>query len=101
MLNVRFSSATPDVQERILEPIHQGRWTVVIFNNDHTLVDDVIFGLMQGTGCTVEEATIEVWEAQTYGRANVHFSDLQDCEAVARIMQSIGVKTVVEPEWKE
>lgn len=87
-----------------LEPIEahtdsDTRWMVVIHNNDVTPFADVIDVLVAATGCTVEEAHIEAWEAHTYGRASVHFAERSDCEAIAEIIATIGVATEVLPEW--
>ena len=68
------------MSQTILEPEVQnpgtksGRWMVVIFNNDHTSMDDVVSVLMQATGCDEQEAYIEMWEAHTFGKAPVHFA---------------------------
>lgn len=73
---------------------------VVIFNNDDNSVDEVIEILMRATGCTAEEAMIETWEAHHFGKASVHFSDQSTCQGAATIIESIGVKTEVVPEWE-
>lgn len=78
----------------------QGRWMVTIFNNDTNSFDEVIGVLMQSTGCTLEEASIEAWEAHTYGRSGVHFDAKPECERVADIISSIGVQTKVSLEWE-
>lgn len=91
----------------VLEPevldkgLSEGRWRVVIYNNDTTPVDDVLAVLLQSTGCTLQEAMVEVWEAETYGQASVHFAKRDECEIVATMISSIGVRTQVRPEWDE
>jgi ATP-dependent Clp protease adapter protein ClpS len=90
------------VQPEVLDPrIGTGRWMVVIYNNDSTTFDEVIAILMRSTGCTMQEAYIETWEAHTYGRAPVHFSDQEECEIVAAMIGSIGVRTQVCREWDQ
>lgn len=74
---------------------------VVIFNNETNTVDEVIEVLILATGCTIEEAAIETWEAHTYGQAAVHFDTEPTCHDVARLIGSIGVRTEVQPEWAE
>ena len=74
---------------------------VTIFNNDTNSVDEVIFILMHATGCNRQEAEIETWEAHHFGKAPVHFSSKTECNQVAELISSIGVKTEVEPEWSE
>lgn len=75
-----------------------GSYCVVIFNNDHNSFDEVIAALMYATECDVQEASLEAWEAHTFGSAKVHFAPRYDCKHVARIISSIGVKTEVKRE---
>jgi len=76
-----------------------GRWQVVIYDNDVTPYEEVIRILMSSTGCGLEEASMETWEAQTFGKSPVHFSSRDECEIVAVMISSIGVKTEVSREW--
>lgn len=74
---------------------------VLIFNNDETAFEDVIGILMRATGCGEQEAYFETWEAHHYGKAPVHFSNQNECEIVAAMIASIGVRTQVRREWDE
>lgn len=74
---------------------------VVIFNDDHIMFDDVIAILMRSTGCGVGEAYMEAWEAHHFGKAPVHFAGRDDCEIVASMIGSIGVRTQVRREWED
>jgi ATP-dependent Clp protease adapter protein ClpS len=78
-----------------------GRWMVMIYNNDHTPFDVVVAIIMRATGCDLQEAEIETWEAHTMGKAPVHFASENECHAAARIIESVGVKTEVAKEWDE
>jgi ATP-dependent Clp protease adaptor protein ClpS len=90
------------VQPEILDSaLGTGRWMVVIYNNDFTPMDDVIAILMRSTGCGSQEAYIETWEAHTFGKAAVHFSSQSECEIVAAMIASIGVRTQVRREWDQ
>jgi hypothetical protein len=90
------------LQPEIIEPgTGSGRWQVVIYDNDVTPYNEVIEILMRSTGCGLEEASIETWEAQMYGKTAVHFSSRNECEIVAVMISSIGVKTEVSREWKD
>lgn len=90
------------VQPELIEsPIATGRWMVVIFNNETTSFDEVIAILMQSTGCGMQEAYFETWEAHHFGQAPVHFSSKTECEVVAAMIASIGVRTQVRREWDE
>jgi ATP-dependent Clp protease adapter protein ClpS len=74
---------------------------VVIFNNDTNSMEDVVEVLMRATGCDIQEAYIETWEAHTFGKAPVHFSAREECEEAAAEISAIGVKTEVCPEWED
>jgi ATP-dependent Clp protease adapter protein ClpS len=78
-----------------------GRWMVVIYNNDHTPMELVVLALIRATACTLQEAEMETWEAHHFGKAPVHFAAKQDCEKAAAVIESIGVKTEVTPEWDD
>lgn len=90
--------ALPEILE---VPTGTGRWMVVILNDDHTPIEDVIEILMKATGCGLNEAYMETWEAHTYGKAPVHFSGRDECEVVASMIGSIGVQTQVRREWDD
>lgn len=77
------------------------RWMVVIHNNDITPFDLVILTLMQATGCDLEEASMEAWEAHHFGKAPVHFSSETQCHQIAQMIEQVGVKTSVSPEWDD
>jgi ATP-dependent Clp protease adapter protein ClpS len=78
-----------------------GRWMVVIYNNDYNSMDEVIAILMHATGCDLQEAMIETWEANAFGKASVHFASKSECGRVAQIIAGIGVRTEVCPEWED
>ena len=89
----------PHIAEGILRDIEDaGEYTVVIYNNDTNSVEEVIAVLMHATECDMQEAALETWEAHTFGSARVHFSTRFECEHVARIIASIGVRTEVRKE---
>jgi ATP-dependent Clp protease adaptor protein ClpS len=78
-----------------------GRWMVVIFDNDYNSRDEVVEILMKATGCDAEEAHIEMWEADTYGKAPVHFAAADECRKVSQILGTIGLVSEVLPEWQD
>lgn len=79
----------------------RGRWMTVIFDNEHNSMDEVVEVLMRATGCGEEEAAIEMWEAHVYGKAPVHFDSKEECRRVAGVIERIGVRTEVSPEWDD
>ena len=81
--------------------IATGRWMVTIFNNETNTFEEVIEILILATGCGSEEAYMETWEAHHYGKAHVHFSRRGECEVTAAMIGTIGIRTVVQPEWED
>jgi ATP-dependent Clp protease adapter protein ClpS len=94
---------SPDLKPRIDEDggQTQGRWMVVIYNNERNSMDEVTEILMLATGCDAREAAMEMWEAHTFGKAPVHFADREACLEVAGIIETIGVRTSVCREWED
>jgi len=90
------------VQPTIIEKgLTNGRWMVVIYNNDYNTFEEVIEVLMKATGCSLDKAFMSAWEAHTFGKAPAHFADRDECEIVAAMISVIGVRTEVRPEWDE
>ena len=93
------------MERGLLEPIGVesnlgARWMVVIYNNETNTMEEVLSILMEATGCSSDEAYIETWEAHTYGKASVHFDSREECSRVSVLIQRIGVRTDVAPEWE-
>ncbi len=84
-----------------IEVTKSGRWMTLIYNNDHTPMDLVVLTIMVATKCDSKEAEIETWEAHHYGKAPIHFASEGECNEVAKVLQSIGVKTEVCLEWED
>ena len=93
------SLVEPLVAPGIISDIEEaGEYAVVIYNNDKNSFDQVIAVLMHATECDLQEATLETWEAHTFGQAKVHFAPQVECKHVARIISSIGIRTEVRRE---
>lgn len=88
-------------QEESTSITGSSRYMTLIYSNDHTPQDVVVMVIMRATGCTTEEAYIEMWEAEHYGKAPVHFANEEECQKVADIIESVGVATSVLPEWND
>lgn len=88
----------PEIGQR---QVGSARWMVVIYNNDETSMDDVVMVLMAATGCDLQEAYMEMWEAHHYGKAPVHFASEPECHEVAKVIGTAGVKTTVKKEWED
>ncbi|MCW5939995.1 MAG: ATP-dependent Clp protease adaptor ClpS [Fimbriimonadaceae bacterium] len=97
-----WRSSSPGVLPSPVEPkTADGRYMVVIFNNDDTPYDAVIEVLMRATGCDFDEAAIETWEAHNYGQASVHFASEDECLVAAKVIGTAGVSTEVRREWDD
>lgn len=94
-------SQSPLLERQTDSAVKTRRYQTIIFNNDYTPIDVVVMILMRATGCNTEEASIETWEAHTYGKASVHFSSQEECEVAANLISSVGIKTEVKPEWED
>lgn len=74
-----------------------GEHVVIVFNNDYNTFDEVIHILQKATGCSLEEAEMETWEIDALGKSFVHHADREECERVAAIIATIGIRVAVEP----
>jgi ATP-dependent Clp protease adapter protein ClpS len=85
----------PDLEDTGIGEL-TGEFIVIVFNNDHNTYDQVIRILQKATGCSLEEAEMETWEIDNTGRSVVHHGDRAECERVASIITTIGIKVAVE-----
>ncbi len=70
-------------------------WIVIVFDNDVNTWDEVIGILCKATGCCVEEAEMETWEIHHQGKSIVHHAEREECERVAAVIRTIGIKVAV------
>lgn len=70
-------------------------WIVTVFNNDHNTYDEVMRVLMVATGCNSEEAYIEAWEIDHYGKCVVHKACETECKKAADVIATIGIQVEV------
>ncbi len=99
-----LATGLPVLEPQTTEDTSTGgnRWMVVIYNNETNSMEEVLAVLMVATGCNIDEAYMEMWEAHTYGKASCHFSsDREECERVAATISCIGVHTEVAREWED
>lgn len=73
-----------------------GKYSLWIFNNDHTSRDEVIMILQKATGCSLEEAEAEVFDAEHKGKSCVHVDTFEACNKAANIIETIDVSTTIE-----
>lgn len=94
-------SVKPELRPEPTSSAGSERYRTVIFNNDFNSMDEVVVTIMLATNCSMDEAYMEMWEAHHFGQADIHFAAQPECERVAAIVGSIGIKTEVHPEWKD
>lgn len=73
-------------------------WIVTVFDNDTNSYDQVMSILMLATACTSEEAYIEAWEIDHYGKCIVHKASEIECKKAADIIATIGIRVEVSPD---
>lgn len=76
----------------------QGEWMVVVYDNDVNTYEQVMHILMLATACTEEEAYIEAWEIDHFGRSIVHYASEDECHRVAGVISTIGIRVEVAQE---
>lgn len=89
------NGTTIEEVEDISVDSNRGSTGVLVYNNETNTYEEVINILIEATGCNAEEAYIETWEIDHYGKAIVHYASKQECEKVATTISSIGIKTEV------
>lgn len=95
-----MSGAGIALPERTTEetPTQGEGWIVTVFDNDTNRYDEVMTILMIATGCTSEEAYIEAWEIDHYGKCIVHKACESECKKAADVIATIGIKVEATPE---
>ena len=69
---------------------------VILYNDEHHSMDEVIFQLQKATGCTMEQAIDIMIEAHTKGRAVCYKGGRADCQKVCRILREIRLQCEVD-----
>lgn len=90
-------TALPQRAPHELEKKGEG-WIVTVFNNDVNTYDEVMTVLMVATCCTSEEAYIEAWEIDHYGKCVVHQACETECRKAADVICKIGIRVEVTPK---
>ena len=75
-----------------------GGHIVVIYDNDKNTYEEVTSILMLATQCTLQEAEIETWEVDHLGKSVVHHGGEGECQRVAGIIRTIGMRVEVIEE---
>lgn len=97
-----MTPSTPTITEKPTSGntgIGNNHFVVIAFNNDYNTFQEVEEIIIRATGKGRAAAECDAWEIHTYGKAVVYFHKSKEkCEEVAKIISSIGVKTLVEEE---
>ncbi|MFN7171806.1 MAG: ATP-dependent Clp protease adaptor ClpS [Fimbriimonadaceae bacterium] len=87
--------------EQLITSLGDGAYFVVIFNNPFTLFDQVVEAIVKYTCCSFDRALELTMQAHKHGSAIIFYGSLSGCEAVAKGMGAIGVKTEVRSDCAE
>ena len=93
-----ITPSRPELDERYEDTGTGSGYIVIVYDNDKNTVDQVIQILMQATACTQEEAEIETWEVHHLGKSVVHHGGQEECDRVAGIIRTIGIRVEVVEE---
>lgn len=69
---------------------------VILYNDDHHSIDEVILQLQKATGCNLEKAIDITLEAHTQGRAVCYKGGRSDCQKVCRVLREIRLQCEVD-----
>ena len=93
------TTVLPDIsEEEDLGPYGETHWVVVVYDNDYNTFEEVTAILLVATRCSLREAQTETWEVHHLGKSVVHFGTKEECEAVAAIISTIGIRVEVRAE---
>lgn len=71
---------------------------VIVYDNDRNTFEEVIDVLLRATGCSLHEAQMETWEVHHLGKSVVHHAAADECERVAAVIRTIGIRVEVRAE---
>lgn len=72
-------------------------WIVIVYDNETNTYEEVMVILMLATGCGEEEAYVEAWEVDHYGKCVVHRAAGDECRTVAEVVATIGIRAEALP----
>ncbi len=87
----------PDLERRESGP-GEGEFVVIVFDNPVNTFEEVEQILRVATGCTLREAKLETWEVHHLGKSVVHHASEEECQRVAAVIRTIGIKVEVVEE---
>lgn len=87
---------SPTDRERI--EFSDSGYMVIVYDNSHNTVEEVIAILLEATACSIEEAVQETMEVHELGKSVVHHSGKHECDFVAMVIRTIGIRVEVVEE---
>ena len=72
-------------------------WVVTVYDNEVNTYEEVMLVLTLSTGCDGEEAYIEAWEIDHYGKCVVHRASEDECKKTADVIGKIGIRVEATP----
>ncbi len=85
------TSAPVHVEEEIDRSTSDYAWRVVLFNCECHTFDEVERQLIKATRCGLGRARELAWEVHSKGLAIVYHGPQERCEAVAAVLEDIGL----------
>lgn len=77
-------------------PTDEPTYRVILYNDDHHSVDEVVLQIQKATGYDLYKATSIMLEAHTKGRAVCFRGERGQCQKVARILRQIRLQVEVD-----
>jgi len=69
---------------------------VILYNDDHHAVDEVVLQVQKATGVSLHQAFEITMEAHTKGRAVCFTGEIDECEKVAAVLREIKLTVEVD-----
>jgi len=91
------TSVTPEISHQDTDT-GTGGSVVIVYDNDHNTPEEVVDILQRATGCSLEEAQIEMWEVHNLGKSVVHHGSAEECDRVASVIRTIGIVVEVRAD---
>ncbi len=77
------------------ETVHASPWNVILYNDDHHTINEVILQIQKATGASPQTAFEITMEAHTKGKAVCFSGVLDECERVATILREIKLTVAI------
>ena len=103
------SLPTPDIQEVIAPDLDEAKqeisddstssgsiYRVILYNDDHHDIDEVMVQVQKATGCPIERAESITIEAHFTGRAVCFKGQRSDCQRVCRVLREIRLQCEID-----